>query len=96
MTLVTPKRDPRCTGACLGDRASWEPPTTMVTGRPACPCCGYFLTRSRSTEIGRPPNLNPEIADNTIRFEDDICRFNVVFVREVKPRGDHVSGVREG
>lgn len=82
--------DPRCKGKCKGDRAAWESPAVTVQtadgARPACPCCGYTLTRVETDEIGRPPNLNPELADTSIRFEDNICGYDVVFMREVRPR----------
>ncbi len=83
-------RDPRCKGKCKGNRAAWESPAvevrTALGPRLGCPCCGYTLTRANTIEVGRPPNLNPELADNTVRFEDNICQYEVVLAPTLKPR----------
>jgi hypothetical protein len=83
-------RDPRCTGKCKGDRAAWESPAVQIQTanglRLACPCCGFTLTRSTTEEVGRPPNLNPEIEDLTVRFEDNVCQYDVVLSKEIRPR----------
>ena len=92
MTVIDPRAliedpDPACQGKCKGDRSSTESPAVIYNGRPACPCCGYYLRRSPVEEVNRPPNLNPELADTSIRFLDDICKYDVVLLRELKERG---------
>ena len=95
MTVLRPgavPHDPRCRNKCQSaERAAWESPAVTVQTangpRPACPCCGYTLTRANIVEAGRPPNLNPELSDATaVRFEDNICQYEVVFLTKIEAR----------